>query len=50
MTVKIEKIDLTNKKDLNRFINLPWKIYKNDPKWVPPLKMAVKDVLNVKIS
>lgn len=48
MTLKIEKIDLTKSKDLNRFINLPWSIYKDDPKWVPPLKMAVKDVLNVK--
>jgi len=48
MSVKIEVIDLLNKKDLNRFISLPWSIYKNDPKWVPPLKMAVKDVLNIK--
>jgi hypothetical protein len=48
MTVKITKLDLTNKKDLNRFVNLPWSIYKNDPHWVPPLKMAVKDLLNVK--
>lgn len=48
MSLKIEKLDLSNKKDLNRFINLPWSIYKNDPKWVPPLKMALKDVLNVK--
>jgi len=30
------------------FVNLPWSIYKNDPNWVPPLKMAVKDQLNPK--
>lgn len=30
------------------FINLPWSIYKNDPNWVPPLKMAIKDQLNPK--
>ena len=29
------------------FINLPWGIYGNDPNWVPPLKIAVADVLNV---
>jgi hypothetical protein len=48
MSVKIDTIDLSKSSDLNRFVNLPWSIYKNDPKWVPPLKMAVKDVLNVK--
>lgn len=48
MTLKIEQIDLLKKNDLNRFVNLPWTIYKNDPHWVPPLKMAVKDVLNLK--
>jgi len=26
------------KKDLNDFINLPFKIYQSDPMWVPPLK------------
>lgn len=34
--VRVEKA-----KDLNRFIRLPWEIYKNDPNWVPPL---IKDV------
>lgn len=44
----IEKDVLNNKKDLNEFIDLPWHLYKNDPLWVPPLKMAVKDLLNPK--
>lgn len=48
MNIEIKPIDLSNKKDLNAFVDFPWKIYKDDPKWVPPLKMAVKDVLNVK--
>ena len=48
MSFAINEIELTNKKDLNRFINIPWTIYKNDANWVPPLKMAVKDLLNVK--
>lgn len=46
MTVSIREINLSYKKDLKEFIDLPWSLYKNDPHWVPPLKMAVKDLLN----
>ncbi|MGZ3809344.1 MAG: hypothetical protein ACXVCE_14765 [Bacteriovorax sp.] len=46
MQVSVREIDLAYKKDLKEFIELPWTIYKNDPHWVPPLKMAVKDLLN----
>jgi GNAT superfamily N-acetyltransferase len=28
---------VTSKSDLRRFIDLPYKLYKNDPVWVPPL-------------
>lgn len=48
MSLSIREIDLNNKKDLTAFINLAWDIYKNDPHWVPPLKMALKDLLNQK--
>ena len=34
-TIEITRV--TSKKDLKDFIKLPWKIYKNDPNWVPPL-------------
>ena len=46
MSVTIREINLAYKKDLKEFIELPWSIYKNAPHWVPPLKMAVKDLLN----
>lgn len=46
MTITIREINLSHKKDLKEFIDLPWSIYKNDPHWVPPLKMALKDLLN----
>jgi GNAT superfamily N-acetyltransferase len=36
---------VSNSRDLKRFINLPWKIYKDDPLWVPPLKSEVKKIL-----
>jgi len=44
MSVIIKEVN--DKKDLKIFINLPWEIYKNDPNWVPPLKIAVKDQLD----
>jgi hypothetical protein len=47
MTLSIREINLAYKKDLKEFVDLPWSIYKNDSNWVPPLKMAVKDLLNV---
>lgn len=44
----IRIIEVKNKKDFNNFINFPWKLYKNDPNWVPPLKMAVKEQFSPK--
>ena len=38
----IEVVRVEKAKDLNRFIRLPWEIYKNDPNWVPPLMKDVK--------
>ena len=35
-----------NKKDLSDFIQLPWKIYKDDKNWVPPLISERKDFFN----
>lgn len=34
--------------DLNRFVKLPWRIYAEDPNWVPPLMVEVKEFLNPK--
>lgn len=48
MKASIREIDFNLKKDLNAFIDLPWKIYKDHPHWIPPLKMAVRDLLNKK--
>lgn len=36
---------VVNKKDLHEFIMFPWKIYKNDPYWVPPLINEIRDTL-----
>ena len=45
-TIKVTPV--LSKKDLNDFIKLPWKIYKNDPHWVPPLIMQQKVTFNKK--
>lgn len=37
-----------SKQDWADFINLPWSIYATEPNWVPPLKIAVRDVLDTK--
>lgn len=34
--------------DWEAFIELPWSIYQGDPNWVPPLRIAVRDLLDVK--
>jgi hypothetical protein len=47
MSISIRETNLSYKKDLKEFIELPWSIYKSDPHWVPPLKMALKDMLNL---
>jgi len=42
--IKIRTV--SSKKDLMTFIKFPWKIYKNDPNWVPPLLMDKMKILN----
>jgi len=44
--VNIEEV--TTRQQLDRFVDLPWRIYKDDPNWVPPLKWDVKAMLNPK--
>jgi len=36
---------VSGKADLAAFIDLPWRLYANDPAWVPPLKAEVKELL-----
>jgi len=42
MSIEIRQIDKNN---LKAFIKLPFKLYRNDPKWVPPLIKSMKDML-----
>jgi GNAT superfamily N-acetyltransferase len=42
----IEIKTVHTKSDLNTFIKLPWKVYRDDKNWVPPLIMDMQKLLN----
>jgi len=44
--IQIKSVE--NSSDLKKFIDFPWEIYKADPHWVPPLKIAIKDLIDPK--
>jgi hypothetical protein len=43
--IQVKRVE--TKADWRKFIELPWALYANDPYWVPPLKIAMWDLLNV---
>ncbi|MDL1965559.1 MAG: N-acetyltransferase [Candidatus Desulfofervidus auxilii] len=45
---QVEIIPVEDKKQLDTFVKIPWKIYKNNPYWVPPLISERKTFLNPK--
>ncbi len=47
MSNPVQVREVRSSKQWDQFIDLPWKIYGNDPNWVPPLRIAVKDMLDV---
>ncbi|HSM23435.1 MAG TPA: hypothetical protein VK856_01060 [Anaerolineaceae bacterium] len=46
MTITIEEV--TTSRQLGKFINFPFSIYKNNPYWVPPLLMDERNTLDWK--
>jgi GNAT superfamily N-acetyltransferase len=42
----IRIVKVVTKRDLNRFIRFPWRVYAGNPYWVPPLLMDMKDRLD----
>ncbi|MCA8940644.1 MAG: N-acetyltransferase, partial [Planctomycetes bacterium] len=42
---EIKIIEVNGGRDLKRFMQVPHDIYRNDPKWVPPLEMDLKKTL-----
>jgi GNAT superfamily N-acetyltransferase len=42
----IDIVAVDGKKALNEFVELPYGLYRDDPYWVPPLRIAVKELLD----
>ncbi len=42
----VEISEVRSKRDRDAFIKFPWRIYENDPAWVPPLLLERKEFLN----
>ena len=43
---ELEVSPVTSRADLKAFMKLPWRIYKDDPQWVPPLLGELEKVLD----
>ncbi len=43
--MSITVTEVAGKKDLDAFIRLPWRLYRGDPNWVPPLLSDMKATL-----
>ncbi len=46
--MRIHEVDTTSRRDVNRFINIPFKLYKDCPQWVPPILPDARLQLNRK--
>lgn len=42
----IDLIDTHSKADVNRFIDIPYRLYRDNPQWVPPLRIDAASYLN----
>ncbi len=47
MTIELQQFHPANdRRALGRFVSLPFKLFGDNPKWVPPLKLQVREDLN----
>ena len=44
----VEVIPVRRRSKMKAFINLPWRIYRDNPNWVPPIKWSLARLLNHK--
>ena len=44
----VEIVAVQDKPSLEQFVDLPYRLYRNHPYWVPPLRMAQKELLNTR--
>lgn len=45
---KVEILPVSTDSQMNQFIDLPWKVYPRECNWVPPLKKAVRHLLDTR--
>jgi len=43
---RLEIKEVSGNRDLKAFIRVPWRIYKDDPNWVPPLLFERKEAFS----
>jgi hypothetical protein len=46
MTPPLSIAEVRTRRDLRRFIDVPYLVYRHDPQWVPPLRSEVRKVLD----
>jgi hypothetical protein len=46
--ITVEKIDTYSKGQVKRFVEIPYRIYRDHPQWVPPLYIDAETQLNRK--
>jgi GNAT superfamily N-acetyltransferase len=46
MPVAVRVVPLRDRRDFRQFLKLPWRIYRNDPHWAPPLLFDQKQLLD----
>ncbi len=46
MSVRIIRVNTDSRRDVNRFVDLPFRLYRDCPQWVPPLLSDIKLQLN----
>jgi len=45
MTASYQVLRVSGRKDQGEFLNLAWRLYKDDPNWVPPLLQNIKELV-----
>ncbi len=42
----IDPVDVRSRRDVHRFVELPYRLYRDDPRWVPPLRSDARAALD----
>ncbi len=44
--LELKVVAVQDKKELEAFLRLPWRLYQHDPHWVPPILAYQRDFLD----